>query len=80
MHEFYQTDSEYLIFRQSIMVQENLNWPNGNGRNDQGPIGPIDNADETAANKGGWTRSRLVKQLSGKWLRVGRLKRVNYVY
>ena len=57
--------------------QGNNNGPNGPAQEYNGQNGPAEHAAETES---GWTRKRLVKLPSGSWIRVGRLRRINYVH
>ena len=60
-----------------IRPAQHDNGPNGPAQNDNGQDGPAKNAAETDS---GWTRKRLVKLPTGSWIRIGRLRRINYVH
>ena len=61
------------------MVQNLNDGLNNPDYQDQNPNGFMDNA-ENAAETTSWTRKRLIKLPNGKWARVGRLRRITYVF
>ena len=61
------------------MVQNQDPGLNNPNNQDQNPIGFMDNAANAAATTS-WTRKRLIKLPNGSWTRVGRLRRITYVF